>query len=121
MAGILRTCFNDFFNLILLIFFRELTSLRNSVSFLDYDGAAAKVVEREFLQFGFDHVDVENREIQVTTPDPAQPNRLEVLQSDGSTSLDVSITRKHNSTQSQLEFPPFVAFSPSAKVQVKYI
>ncbi|XP_069104566.1 aminopeptidase NAALADL1-like [Argopecten irradians] len=94
----------------------------------EWDENSANFVKSEFTKYGLDKVSTEEYDVVVTSPNPVQPNRLEVITSAGQVKLNLTFgigqkpnvnRRKRAGNEETTSHPvqPYVAFAPSGNVQ----
>ncbi|KAL4220259.1 hypothetical protein ACF0H5_020666 [Mactra antiquata] len=71
----------------------ELSALQKSSTVERLDRSSAEYVAGQFRKYGVDRVNIEEHSIVVTSPDPDNPNRLEILSPDGATRQNFTFTK----------------------------
>ena len=97
------------------IFSRKLKEVHSEES-------SAEFVANEFKKFGLERVKIEEHSIVVTYPDPARPNRLEVLDEKNSTVYNITNVENRDETkrskQNVEELTPLMPSISSGAVEV---
>lgn len=108
----------------------EFSSHQHRTSNVDWDINAIRFIQSEFTKYGLDKVQVEDYNVVVTSPDPSNPNRLEVVSTAGEVKLNmtfdqgqrsnVNMTRRESGRGESVSGDrvyPYVSMSPSGTVQ----
>ena len=84
--------------------------------------SSAEFIAKEFKKFGLERVKIEEHSIVVTYPDPARPNRLEVLDDKNSTVYNITNVENRDeakrSKQNEEELTPLMPSISSGAVEV---